>query len=111
MSPKMQDTALLYFIASYQDDLKVVQRVTGGIVTSTGYTKQDNSRAVRAAMQSITTAGAAVQHAAHEATKEQEKQAHDTVCKLAKARKFAIRWRNRVFAGGPMRAGMLRGVY
>ena len=93
------------------DDLKVVQRVAGGIVTSTGNAKQDNSRAVRAAMQSMTIAGAAVQHAAHEATKEQEKQAHDTVCKLAKARKFAIRWRNRVFAGGPMRAGMLRGVY
>ena len=84
------------------------RRLVGGLIHTTSDPKQDKDRRTKRCVRAMVKAGAAVQWAAHELTKEVEKEAAKAARETWQVRKFGEKWRRMVREGGPARAAALR---
>lgn len=85
-----------------------LRRLVGGLIYTTSSPKQDRASCTKKSVRAMVRAGAAVQWAAHELTKEVEKEAAKAARETWRVRKFGEKWLRVVREGGPARAAALR---
>ena len=85
-----------------------LRRLVGGLIHTTSDPKQDRERSTKRCVRAMVKAGASVQWAAHELTKEVEKEAAKAARETWQVRKFGEKWLRVVREGGPARAAARR---
>ena len=87
-----------------------LRRLVGGAVLNTGEREVDGCSRVRAAVGRMVRAGLELQAAGREATADFERRVREEARRQAKARAFAVRWREAARRGGPRRVAEMREV-